>query len=1490
MYNPYGNLQQQPTGFINNANSYYNQQQPQQQQPQQQQPQQQPPQQQPFNGNVYGQQPPSQPLNQLINPPTTDFGNFQANLPNNTNSSPANYSALQQQPQTGFNYQPTGFNVQQPTGLNQQQTGITQQQTGFNPQQTGFPSTSFNTGTPQLQPPSTSFNSGFDLKPQTTGFYSQVNTGPLKPQQTGFYTQPVGQQQQTPLMPLKPTATGFVNSFANNGLNTELKIPNRRLSFITMEDQAKFETLFRSKVPIGSNTISGDECRDILMKSGLQPQQLARIWALSDTDKAGELLFPQFALAMYLVNSALQGEPLPFDLDSKTKNEVSSFIDAINLSITSGNNDASNLPKTPFDALLGNNIVLQPQPTGLMPTTSFGAMASQATGGLQPQTTGYMPQTSFGMMAPQATGGGLQPQTTGMMASQVTGGLQMQNTGLVPQTSFGMMAPQITGGLQAQNNTGLMPQTTGGLQAQNTGLLPQMTGGLQAQNTGLMPQTSFGMMAPQATGGGLYPQNTGIMNPPQTSFGGLSSQMTGNAQPLRPQATGFGLRAQPTGMLPVSNFNPTAPLTAQKTGFGNNELYSTNNFSSNFVADNDDFITPEEKSLFYKIFDTYDNAKTGLMDSPTAVEIFRKSGLNRSDLEHIWNLADSDNTGTLNRQEFAVGMHLVYRRLNGYVLPNSLPRSLVPESTKIIDSVKNQLKAGAFDNIAKKQATSLNGANFKNEDELPQFRSRRKTADDTKQPVEIKKSANVSSSLDTEEFDRQELTELKKLVHEKKILIEAEKSRAESKKSGVETRKLNDLREIEKLKQEISSLPTPASSSISVDLSSRFEKLNSRVSQLLNDITSVENEITATKIELYKKKNPSSVIGTGPNGEITDYDRKKAKRKALLAERMATLTGKPVAKSADLEEEEAKLNKEIQKINTESKINLSIVTDIKTSIDEIATGVRKSLFGEGLDASEKWNSGVGLEPEVKQFIEMLKTQKLKANYFAQVDSKESSTSHTAVSTPVSASSTGSITSSQEASYSQFKTPEERASYIKEQAKKRMNERLAKLGISRRTESTPTVDTGVVNRSKAEHTPLTTSQPTSAEVRVERHSKIENVPLATPQPDLTHNVFSSPEKVTKPAQESVNEDEDEDEEERQLKAELAALKMKKKQEKEQRLAMLRKQLEDAKNEDYETEPVNSSVPSGSSGMAGNNNYSAAAPNHSSIPAVVKDNGDDDDWDDTTAIKPVAPINTNQGHVVYSNNNNTNNALNQPLYNNSPIGNTAGPISQQSTNSSLYTSATNVTGARTPYFQQPNTSLSHLSNGSHFDPKAAETQRRLQRGLDDNEDDGWSDDDGNNDANGDHVQQQQQQQQQQTNGSAVPIAPPLPSVDNNVSSAPTVPVVHSLPQVPVVTPLPQVTSSETISAPPPVPVAPPLPQVTSSGAIPAPPPVPVAPPLPQVNNSNVEPVVAAAPPSLSNSQNFNAEDDENDLSIPESVSSDDDNQTSMSMPPPPPLPSF
>lgn len=88
---------------------------------------------------------------------------------------------------------------------------------------------------------------------------------------------------------MKPQPTGFTEMAASfhtggaakpQGRRAEKtnKIPNIRLSFITAQDQSKFETLFKSAVGDSSTTMSGDKARDLLLRSRLDGDTLSHIW------------------------------------------------------------------------------------------------------------------------------------------------------------------------------------------------------------------------------------------------------------------------------------------------------------------------------------------------------------------------------------------------------------------------------------------------------------------------------------------------------------------------------------------------------------------------------------------------------------------------------------------------------------------------------------------------------------------------------------------------------------------------------------------------------------------------------------------------------------------------------------------------------------------------------------------------------------------------------------------------------------------------------------------------------------------------------------------------------------------------------------------------------------------------------------------------------------------------------------------------------------
>lgn len=89
-------------------------------------------------------------------------------------------------------------------------------------------------------------------------------------------------------------------------------------------------------------------------------------------------------------------------------------------------------------------------------------------------------------------------------------------------------------------------------------------------------------------------------------------------------------------------------------------------------------VTAQEKQQFDGFFNKIDSNQQGYIQGKEAVEFFKNSRLPESELAHVWDLSDIQQRGSLSRDEFAVAMHLIHKRLRGESLPQSLPKSLMP--------------------------------------------------------------------------------------------------------------------------------------------------------------------------------------------------------------------------------------------------------------------------------------------------------------------------------------------------------------------------------------------------------------------------------------------------------------------------------------------------------------------------------------------------------------------------------------------------------------------------------------------------------------------------------------------------------------------------------------------------------------------------------------------------------------------------------------------
>ncbi|KAG4302442.1 hypothetical protein PCK1_001278 [Pneumocystis canis] len=99
-------------------------------------------------------------------------------------------------------------------------------------------------------------------------------------------------------------------------------------------------------------------------------------------------------------------------------------------------------------------------------------------------------------------------------------------------------------------------------------------------------------------------------------------------------------------------------------------------FNTN-LSRNWDIIKPEEKSQYIDLFNSINKANEDYVVGNEVVSFFLSSKLPEETLAHIWDLADIDKSGKLNREEFIIAMHLIHRKLAGVDLPVSLPQEFM---------------------------------------------------------------------------------------------------------------------------------------------------------------------------------------------------------------------------------------------------------------------------------------------------------------------------------------------------------------------------------------------------------------------------------------------------------------------------------------------------------------------------------------------------------------------------------------------------------------------------------------------------------------------------------------------------------------------------------------------------------------------------------------------------------------------------------------------
>ncbi|KAJ1342866.1 hypothetical protein BSLG_002525 [Batrachochytrium salamandrivorans] len=341
-----------------------------------------------------------------------------------------------------------------------------------------------------------------------------------------------------------------------------------------------------------------------------------------------------------------------------------------------------------------------------------------------------------------------------------------------------------------------------------------------------------------------------------------------------------------------------------------------------------------------------------------ARQVFAQSGLSENILAHIWSLCDTHKIGKLNSDEFAVAMHIIYKKLNGHDVPITLPPELVPPSIRDL----NELSAYAKSEAAKVQpmrrispSVSLLGIHSES------FNSKMpRSLSGSLAPPQLQSSndSRRQQLLGLVEAKRKEISQLKeKIDSDTRECTHIEMSLQSLKEQSVKSQEsiLNLDQTKKALTTSLVNRVGDTANALSNTEISEFERLEREVLSLIDECKQRQIEVSDIKIVALRGKHARRAVNAQAGGRVPSGTGDVAnKAAALLAARMAALGVTPksipsatpppaVTPSLSSSSSTASLVDEISAVDMERLARLQELNMIQNRITIYATQIRSAI-------------------------------------------------------------------------------------------------------------------------------------------------------------------------------------------------------------------------------------------------------------------------------------------------------------------------------------------------------------------------------------------------------------------------------------------------------------------------------------------------------------------------------------------------------------------